>query len=448
MGNKALSKTVLAIVTAALLVAAAGGAEAEDRVKMRIATGSSVVPAGRPERAYLKVSLTGMGLPEGGVRAPVNVAIILDRSGSMSGEKIEKAKEAALLAIERLGGDDTVAVVAYNHTVNVLVPATKVSDRAQIRRAIANLFADGNTALFAGVSKGADEVRKFLDRNRVNRIILLSDGLANVGPSSPGDLGYLGASLFKEGISVTTVGLGSDYNEDLMSEIARRSDGNHAFAENAVDLERIFAYELGDVLSVVAREISVEVTFAPGVRPIRVLGREAEVSGRRVHARLNQLYGNQEKYLLVEVELPPGANGLTQELATVRATFADTATRATQMLGGAVSVRYSSSADEVARGAVEDVMVSAVELLANEANKNAVVLRDRGDVAGAQQVLDNNAAFLSDNAEKYKSKRLRRAASTNRAHSEALDPKAGKDWKVQRKAMRDNEYEFDMQQAW
>ncbi|MDD5306887.1 MAG: VWA domain-containing protein [Deltaproteobacteria bacterium] len=448
MGNKGFHVTGLAALAAVVFITQVAPAVAEDKVKLKIATGSGVVQAGRTERAFLKVSLTGFALPEGGARAPVNVAIVLDRSGSMSGEKIAKAKEAALLAVDRLGGDDTVALVAYNHTVSVLVPSTKVSDRTGIRKAISELFADGNTALFAGVSKGAEEVRKFIDRNRVNRVVLLSDGLANVGPSSPGDLGYLGSSLFKEGISVTTIGLGGGYNEDLMAELARRSDGNHAFAENAVDLARIFTYEFGDVLSVVAREVVVEVRCAPGVRPIRVLGRDAEVSGQNVYARMNQLYGSQEKYLLVEVELPPGADGATRELATVHASYANTVTRTTDVLGGSVSVRYSASPDAVAKSAVDDVMVSAVELVANEANKNAVLLRDRGNVVEARRVLDNNASFLSDNAARYKSKKLDRAATMNRGHAEALNPAAGKDWNVQRKAMRDAEFEADMQQAW
>src|SRR5690606_9640008 len=109
--------------------------------------------------------------------------------------------------------------------VEVLVPATKVSDRATIDRGIQRLRAGGMTALFAGVVKGATEVRKFLSRDRVNRVILLSDGAANVGPASAGELGRLGTTLRKEGIAVTTVGLGLGYNEDLMVQLAQGSGG-------------------------------------------------------------------------------------------------------------------------------------------------------------------------------------------------------------------------------
>lgn len=86
------------------------------------------------------------------------------------------------------------------------------------------MVAGGGTALYAGVAQGASELREFLDPHRVNRIILLSDGQANKGPSSPSELGNLGAALISEGISVTTIGIGLGYNEDLMTQLAPRSD--------------------------------------------------------------------------------------------------------------------------------------------------------------------------------------------------------------------------------
>ena len=113
---------------------------------------------------------------------------------------------------------------------------------------------------------------------------------------SPAELGNLGASLIKEGISVTTLGLGLDYNEDLMTALALRSDGNNYFIENSAELGRKFAYEFDDVTSVVAQEVTVRITCAPGVRPVRVLGREADITGQTVTAYLSQVYGEQQKY--------------------------------------------------------------------------------------------------------------------------------------------------------
>ena len=117
----------------------------------------------------------------------------------------------------------------------------------------------------------------------MNRVILLSDGQANVGPKSATELGELGMSLGKEGISVTTIGLGAGYNEDLMANLAGYSDGNHAFVENAEDLVRIFNYEFGDVLSVVAQDLVIRIQLMDGVRPMRLLGRDGEILGLNRH---------------------------------------------------------------------------------------------------------------------------------------------------------------------
>jgi Ca-activated chloride channel family protein len=354
----------------------------------------------------------------------------------MTGDKLRKAKDAAIASIDRLGPNDIVSVIAYDDTVEVLVPATKISDRRTLRTAIERLSAGGNTALFAGVSKGAAEARKFLDRQRVNRIILLSDGQANVGPSSPADLGNLGASLIKEGISVTTLGLGLGYNEDLMTQLARKSDGNHYFIENSADLARRFGYEFDDVLSVVAQEVTVRVTCAEGVRPIRVLGREADITGQTVTTYLNQVYGDQAKYVLLEVEVPAGRAGTERSIASVNVAYVNMASRTPGRIARAVSARFTDSASLVDTATNPSVMASAIEQIAVERNKVAVTLRDQGKIEEARRALLDNAAFLNENAKKYNSKELEDYVSKNRQDAERLDPAA---WEAQRKAILDEQ---------
>ncbi|MCK5198685.1 MAG: VWA domain-containing protein, partial [Spirochaetales bacterium] len=282
-------------------------------VDLEVSVSNPFLLANQEQSIFLKVGLTGSDLGEER-RTPANVSIVLDRSGSMDGEKIARAKEAASMAISMLDDRDIVSIVTYSDTVSVLIPATRVSDRSYIQGRIESVFADGSTALFAGVSKGADEVSKFLERNSVNRVILLSDGLANIGPDSPGALGSLGESLKKSGVSVTTIGLGLGYNEDLMVQLAQKSDGNHAFVENYNDLARIFRYEFQDILSVVAQDVEIEITCPEGVLPLRIMGREAEIIGNKVYTTINQLYSNQEKYLLVELTIPPNQAGSRMDI--------------------------------------------------------------------------------------------------------------------------------------
>ena len=436
-------KTIMPAVLSLMLLGACGARAGQVRLGFDVS--HPMMLAGHRQTAYLKVGLTGLALASEHERAPVNVAIVLDRSGSMSGKKLSRAKQAAIMAIDRLGRDDIVSVVAYNQNVSVLVPATKVSDKQAIFNAINRLYAGGMTALFGGVSKGAQETRKFLERNQVNRVILLSDGLANIGPSSPDALAELGASLIKEGISVTTIGLGLGYNEDLMVKLARASDGNHAFVEGPEQLAQIFNYEFGDILSVVANDVDVVITCGVGVRPVRVLGREADIVGQTVTTRLNQIYGRQQKYILLEVEVEASAAGQTRPLASVAVDYTDMATKHKAHLAASKKVIFTGSAQLVKDNTNSKVMVAAVEQIANETSKRALALRDQGKIGQARKILLGNERYLNDNANKYNSKRLKSFGLRNRGDADNLSPEK---WDRQRKRMRKMQYEFDAQQAW
>jgi Ca-activated chloride channel family protein len=334
-----------------------------------------------------------------------------------------------------------VSVVTYDDTVHVLVPATKLDDREYIYTKIGQIQAGGSTALFAGVSKGAAEVRKFLDRNHVNRVILLSDGLANVGPSSPGDLADLGTSLGREGIAVTTIGLGLDYNEDLMTKLAQASDGNHTFAEAPGDLERAFAREFGDVLSVVAQDVDVVIECADGVRPLRVLGRDANIIGQRVVTSMNQLYGDQEKYVFIEVELPETDDSGDAELdvATARVNYNDTLTRQAASGDARAVVQLTNSVDTVEQRTNAPVMALVVEQIAVNENQRALELRDAGKLEEAKDVLTSNSFFLQENATKYRSEKLREYADSNEVQAQSVHDED--EWKVQRKVMREEQFQ-------
>ncbi len=434
-------KSKLTLAAALLGLAAAAHARP---VALDVSLSSPYLAAGRGGTVYLRVSLTAAEADRSS-RAAGNIAIVLDRSGSMEGEKIERAREAARLAVELLDPRDIVSIVTYSDTVQVLVPATRASDRQRILAMIDRIRAGGSTALFAGVSKGADQVRRFLDRNRVNRVILLSDGLANVGPDSPGALADLGASLKKEGISVTTIGLGLGYNEDLMARLARSSDGNHAFVENSRDLTRIFERELGDILSVVAREVRIEIRCADGVRPVRVIGREADIVGQRAYASINELYGSQGKYLLLELEVPAGSAGETRDVAVVDVAYADIDRQATDRVRGAAAVRYTESQQTVEQSTDRRVMSAVVIQEATEANDRAVQLRDEGRVEEAKRLLIENAQKLRESASKLEAPELEAYGAANEADAQALEQG---DWEAQRKKMRSLQHANQTQQSY
>jgi Ca-activated chloride channel homolog len=360
---------------------------ADDLLRLHVGVDRGVLPADTIEKAIIKIGIHGLHPSDRRLRPPVNIALVIDKSGSMSGEKIAKAREAALEAVGRLAPDDIVSLITYDTGVRTLVPAQRVGDGRRLRDAICEIEAGGNTALYGGVTRGAAEVRKHLEDDRyVNRIILLSDGLANVGPSSPEELGRLGASLVKEGISVTTIGLGLGFNEDLMTRLALRSDGNTYFVEHSSDLPRIFAAELGAVLSVVARRIIIEIEFPDNVRPLCFIGREGVIRGRKAELTLNQLYGGQERFALIEVEVAPANHGAECEIARARITYENALNQRSATLTASRRVQFSTRRAAVVGSADHRVQSDyAVNVMA-VARDEAVALVDsnRRDAAAAQ----------------------------------------------------------------
>lgn len=409
-------KTIFSLVRAGVL---AGGlalwamaSEAAEAVTLRVDVDRSVLPAETTEKAVVKIALDGVRLPRRESRAPVNLALVIDRSGSMSGDKIVKAREAALEAVERLAPDDIVSLVVYDNVIDTLVPAQRVGDGRMLREAICSITPRGGTALHGGVVRGAAEVRRNLeDRRFINRVILLSDGLANVGPSSPEDLGRLGASLMREGISVTTIGLGLGFNEDLMTRLAQRSDGNTYFVEHSSDLTRIFAAELGEVMSVIARRVVIEIDFPKGVRPLCFVGREGTIRGQRAELTLNQLYGGQEKFALVEVEVAPEAAGKEREIARARVSYEDAVNQRAATLSAARSVRFSADRAAVVRSADHKVQADHAANTMAAAKDEAVALVDAGRRDKAAEVLRKRADELARTAATYSNLSVREMAA-------------------------------------
>jgi Ca-activated chloride channel family protein len=427
------SITLKLVVLALLAVSGVGIAKT---IELTAELDRPVILADTEQTVYLRVGLRGCPSEILEQRAPVNVAIVIDKSGSMnSGGKIQAAKEAAILALHRLKSNDIVSVVLYDSDVEVLVPATKMTHRDRIIRKIRGIGAGGSTALYAGVQTGADEVRKFLSNERVNRVVLLSDGLANVGPDSPRALGKLGADLVDEGISVTTIGLGSGYNEDLMSKLAFKSDGGHHFCEEADELAGVFDQEFGRALSVVAQKVIIEITCPKDVKPVRLLGREGTIKGQRITLDMNHIYSEHEKYVLLEVQTPAYEKD-AMSVADVNIRYVDMKTKSEEKLDTRVAATMTRSRKVYDTKQNKVVYADVVEQIAIENNEKALALRDKGQVAEAKAELISNSAYLRSNAATLDSEKLDAYAYENEADADAVEKE---DWAVQRKSMRESQ---------
>ena len=362
----------------------------EPDVHLRVDLDRTILPAGKKGKAVIKVCLEPEEIIRDAANRPsVNVALVLDKSGSMSGEKIAQAKEAAVQAIRRLGTKDLVSIVAYSNQADSIAPAQKAGNVSKLENIIRNLRAGGGTALYAGVNQGAAELRKNLSKEYFNRIILLSDGLANQGPSSTVDLVRLGRAFVKEDISVSTIGLGGGYNEDLMAGLAKEGQGNLYFAETSSELSGIFDAEIGDALSVVARNAVIRIEVQGKARPIRLIGRDGKIEGNEVEIEIKHLYGGQDKFALLEVEVPEGNHDQSISLANVSVSFNSAQGEKRQSRKTKIGCSFSKDEKVVNESVNEDVIVAYVDNQVAEAKEQAIQLADEGRHEEAVRELKN-----------------------------------------------------------
>lgn len=437
--------TALLLCGAAVLFAAsASGAVRESGVICRVETDRAILPAGDSQNVILKVSLEAPVAPRDVKRPLVNLALVLDQSGSMSGTKIQQAKAAAIEAVSRLGRGDIFSAVVYDTNVDTIVPAQNAGNINNIISRIKKIRSGGSTNLFGGVSQGASEVRKNLDTDFIHRIVLLSDGLANVGPKTPGDLGRLGAALIKESISVTTVGVGTDYNEDLMAQLAQQSDGNTYFVESGFDLPRIFSAELGDVLNVVAKKVKIIITLPDNVSFVDMLGREARVRGNNIEFSMNQLYGGQEKYALLEVKVPESKDGTRIKIARAEVVYEDPFNQKTLNSSGVSYASFSADERKVEKSTNTKVVREYQLNLNAMAQEKAIELSDKGKNKEAARELKKSALKSNLFGSKFKDTKLIEAAKELEGLAETIE-KEGME-KRTRKVLRTKSYQLKNQQ--
>ena len=292
----------LVVLSLAVALAHAASASPAPDVTLRVTPDRDYVYRLGPREVIVQVEIEARKSDDTR-RAPMNLCVVLDRSGSMEGAKIEKARQAAAMAVDKLGDDDIFSLVTYDSETDLLIAPERVGGtdhREDLKSRIHRIQPGGSTALHAGVVLGAKQVRRLFEKERVNRVILLSDGLANVGPSSTSELARLGRELRGEGIAVSTVGLGDDYNEDLMTALAEASNANYYYVKDAEKLPSIFAQELGAARSLLARSIVIRIEAPDGVHLKEIVGRpEIECKDRVAEIKMPELFGSEKRRFLV-----------------------------------------------------------------------------------------------------------------------------------------------------
>ncbi len=316
-------------------------------------------------------------------RPPVNLALLVDTSGSMEGRAIADARAASLALIASLAPEDRVAVVVFDSKAEVLMPSTRVADAdmKDLRKKIEAMKATGTTDMASGLRVAIDEVTRSLEREGVNRVVLVGDGV----PNDDRQIVPLVTQAAAKGISITALGLGNDYDETLMGRIAQVSGGKFFYVEDSTKVASFFAEEVTRLHKVVARHAVLELRPGPGVTVTGVVGRTFYGLDRGVGVQLGDLSLGEEAEVVVELASAGSKDGANVEVLDAVLKFEDGvggAQREERVFVGAKATQDAGSLTQGHVKAVEDAFARAKDAAATlekiENDRNMQNARNRG----------------------------------------------------------------------
>jgi Ca-activated chloride channel homolog len=336
------------------------------------------------------LTLRGRARPDEG-RIPLNLSLVLDRSGSMSGEKIRYARDAAALVAARLYPEDVISVVAFDDHVETVAEPGTGAEQTDLTRAIRGIETRGMTNLSGGWLRGRELVASRRSPGGVNRVLLLTDGHANVGLTDHESLVGLALQGAETGISTTTIGFGTGFDEHLLRAMADAGGGHTYYIESAEQAPAIFDDELQGLLTLSAQNVTVEIRPGPACELAGVRhGYPATTTAGAVTLQVGDLYAREPRRVLMEFGVPPG--GAHAEVAEV-VVRADVLTAGGGMERQEVRLALRTDLDPAGRREPE-IHREALLLEAARGREEARAAEARGDLRAAEEGLRYRAARL------------------------------------------------------
>jgi len=268
--------------------------------------------------ARLRIKASGVKRSD---RAPVNVALVVDTSGSMRGKAIDNARKAALAMVDSLAKGDRLAVVVFHSRAQVLVKSTPLDGdtRAGVKDQIQRMKARGTTDLANGLALGLQQVKNHRKANAINRVVLLSDGV----PNDPRPMRNLALDAQRHSIPITAMGLGLDYDETLLASLAKTSGGRFHYIEDPTMVAGVFENEVLRLKTVVARGLALTVQPGPGVQILGLVGHPAYRAGRGFGLNLGDLSEGETRDVIARLQVKPRREGSIVEVLDVGLAFTD-----------------------------------------------------------------------------------------------------------------------------
>ena len=288
--------------------------ESQASVRLELAADKAVISSEKGCRRILEVTITPPVHEADKGRAPLNLALVLDRSGSMQGEKLHYARQAAAHVLDLLEEKDLAAVVFYDDQVDTVIPSTPMNERnkAAARERILSVQSGGSTFLFGGWLRGCELAAEHITAGTVTRTLLLSDGLANVGITSMDELCTHTRQLNLRGQSTSCFGVGHNYDEHLLEGMANSGGGNFHFIETLNAIPLMFEREFEELSRITLRDAEVTLTLPEGVSAQVSGGWQSVLDGRKLTISIGSLISGRPQAVYIKLDFQPGitADGL------------------------------------------------------------------------------------------------------------------------------------------
>lgn len=369
-----------------------------NRVKVTGQIDRPLIPANESCERYILLTIEVPEAPRHkNDRLPLNLSLVIDRSGSMSGDKLAYVKEAALHTLRLLAETDRVSVVIYDDEVEVIAPSTTFTPkkRKKLLKRVRQIRTGGMTNLSGGWFTGCDQIADYMTADYLNRALLLTDGLANRGLTDQEKLVYQAKELRRRGIMTTTFGVGADFNQFLLQGIADGGGGHFYFIDRPRQIPDYFQGELGEMLATVAREMTLEITVPKGVDLELLNDVPRDRSEGKIRLLLGDAYAGEMRTLVLKAKLP--ACSLQQYLLLpITLSYEDALARCGVTVEGQ-PVQFMAVKAKIAKTQPVDetVMREAGRLETEKAKMEALQKEYQGDIVGAQTVLRRAGVALS-----------------------------------------------------
>ena len=396
------------------------GFDTSKLINWSVRPGNAWYLRGANDAIYLYVQVLSGEVKQQKPRTPLNVSLVLDRSGSMRGDKIRYAREAAKFLVNQLNSEDYLSIVNYDNDVEVTSPSQLIKNKEYLRKSIDKIMDRGSTNLSGGMLEGYSQVKSTKKEGYVNRVLLLTDGLANTGVTAPEDLRKIAEKKYSdEGIALSTFGLGADYNEDLLTMLAETGRANYYFIDSPDKIPALFASELKGLLSVVAQNALVQIDLPAGVKCEKVYGYPYEIKDGKVQVRFNDIYAKDEKAILIKLTASPAINELMAFNCRLKYTDAETVKEVNLEKG--ILVKPTGSAAIYKEG--EDKLVQEMLALFESAEEFDKLMADvdGGNYERAKSEAAVSMQKLETRAVSYNSVRLQEQHLRMKAYVKSID---------------------------